>query len=126
MRIIDWFIKLVGVFLTFLILKQKTIIREFFWVEETISDPEYFTFKTKKYSENGVPLLNYQIDPRYKKVVNGALRDSRIPITQIDNRTVYQTAKWKDIIKVFNSDCKNLGVDSITAYNINFDFGVNG
>ena len=97
-----------------------------FWVEETVENPEFFTFKTKRYSDNGVPLLNYKIDPRYKKVINGALRDSRIPVAMIDDRIIYRTAKWKDIIKVFNSDCKNLGVDSITAYNINFDFGVNG
>ena len=89
-----------------------------FWVEETIENPEHFTWKTKMYSDNGVPLLNYQIDPRYKKIIRQSFKDAKLKDPLVKS--------WTEIMQIFNSDCMNMGVDSITAYNINFDFGVNG
>ena len=84
-----------------------------FLVEETIENPEHFTWKTKMYSDNGVPLLNYQIDPRYKKIIRQSFKDAKLknPLVQ----------SWTEIMRIFNADCMNMGVDSITAYNINFD-----
>ena len=94
--------------------ENKDYFYKHFYVLETVSNPEAFLWHTKKYTDNGIDLLHYGVDTRYGKVIKDCFTDfSRV-------------RSWKDIIREFNQDCRNLGVDSITAYNFMYDFGING
>ena len=95
-------------------IENKNYFYKHFYIQETVSNPEAFLQFTKKYTDNGIPKINFGIDSRYGKLVNNSFNNFS------------KVSKWENVIKEFNQDCLNLGVDTITAYNFMFDFGING
>ena len=95
-------------------IENKNYFYKHFYIQETVSNPEAFLQFTKKYTDNGIAKLNFGLDSRYGKVINNCF----------NNFSKVET--WENVIKQFNQDCLNLGVDTITAYNFMFDFGING
>jgi len=94
--------------------ENKNYFYKHFYIQETVSNPKAFLQFTKKYTDNGIPKINFGIDSRYGSVLNNCFNNFD------------KVESWENVIKQFNSDCLNLGVDTITAYNFMFDFGING
>jgi len=95
-------------------IENKNYFYRHFYILDTVSNPKAFLQFTKKYTDNGIPKINFGIDSRYGKVVKNCFEN------------FHKVETWENVIKQFNQDCLNLGVDTITAYNFMFDFGLNG
>ena len=77
-------------------------------IKDTLSDPENFIFTyTDNETGNRVP---YSLDSRYKNALDRAFFGER-----------YEIATWEYAYKQFWDYCSRMGVDVITAYNLNFD-----
>jgi hypothetical protein len=98
-------------------IENKNYLKKHFYISETVSNPEAFLKFTKKYTDNGIPKINFGFDSRYPDILKNCFNPKD---------TTGKVANWEKVIKEFNSDCKNRGVDTITAYNFMFDFGING
>ena len=90
-------------------IENKNYFHKNFYIQETVRNPEAFLQFTKKYTDNGIPKINFGIDSRYGKLVKNCFNNFS------------KVEKWENVIKQFNADCLNLGVDTITAYNFMFD-----
>ena len=84
------------------------ILEKNYLIKDTLSDPENFIFTyTDNETGNRVP---YSLDGRYSNALKRWANGER-----------YEVATWDYAYKQFWDYCSRMGVDVITAYNINFD-----
>ena len=77
-------------------------------IKDTLKDPENFIFTyTDNETGNRVP---YSLDSRYSRSLDRWANGER-----------YEVATWDYAYKQFWDYCSRMGVDVITAYNLNFD-----
>ena len=77
-------------------------------IKDTLKDPENFIFTyTDNETGNRVP---YSLDKRYSTALD-----------RWSNGERYEVATWDYAFKQFFDYCSRMGVDVITAYNLNFD-----
>ena len=84
------------------------LLEKNYLIKDTLSDPENFIFTyTDNETGNRVP---YSLDSRYSSALKRWANGER-----------YEVATWDYAYKQFWDYCSRMGVDIITAYNLNFD-----